>query len=149
MLPSGCTTQRVAPTLSDAGSGTMIGLHPRVVIPRVSSSLRSCHSIRPFLGVAGGRPGRGASAPRHVVRAAPQTQAPNAKKPARGGLLWVFCFGNDLLSQGENPSIIGSVGLNFGVRNGNRCTPNDTVTKTVCESIRRGSPGPIHRIKKQ
>ena len=28
-----------------------------------------------------------------------------------------------------NPSIIGSVGLNFGVRNGNRCTSDDRTTR--------------------
>ena len=37
----------------------------------------------------------------------------------------------------RKPSIIGSVGLNCGVRNGNRCDPDDMITRTALQTEMR------------
>ena len=59
------------------------------------------------------------------------------KMPIPGGIGIFFCLALAVtyFPKASRPSIIGSVGLNYGVRNGNRCDPNDLATRNFIESL--------------
>ena len=55
--------------------------------------------------------------------------------PGRIGIFFCLALAVTYFPKASRPSIIGSVGLNYGVRNGNRCDPNDLATRNFIESL--------------
>ncbi len=79
----------------------------------------------------------GLGGPEGLQAARPAVAEKKRKKPTGStrGLFRVFVPATTYFPR--KPSIIGSVGLNCGVRNGNRCDPDDMITRTSLQTEMR------------